>query len=93
MLSERRGELNAGGGGVFSSDIQGVSTWLRINSSYINENSDTDSNNNRGASSYHPGGATFAMADGAVVFLGNSTEYIVYNRLGGRADGRVASLP
>jgi len=92
MLSERRGELNSYGGGVFSSDVQGVCTWLRINSSYINENSDTDASN-RGASSNHPGGATFAMADGAVVFLENDTDYIVYNRLGNRADGKVVSLP
>jgi len=92
MLSERRGELNSYGGGVFSSDVQGVCTWLRINSSYINENSDTDASN-RGASSNHPVGATFAMADGAVVFLANDTDYIVYNRLGNRADGKVVSLP
>jgi len=93
MLSERRGELNSYGGGVLSSDVQGVSTWLRINSIYINESSDNDANNNRGASSYHLGGATFAMADGAVVFLENGIDYILYNRLGHRTDGRVVSLP
>jgi prepilin-type processing-associated H-X9-DG protein len=40
-----------------------------------------------GFSSYHPGGANFAFADGSVRFLKNSINMQVYQRLGHRADG------
>jgi prepilin-type processing-associated H-X9-DG protein len=40
-----------------------------------------------GFSSYHPGGANFAFADGSVRFLKNSMSLQIYQRLGHRADG------
>jgi hypothetical protein len=46
-----------------------------------------------GAGSHHPGGASFAMGDGAVVFLSDSTDFMVYNYLGTRNDGKSARLP
>jgi hypothetical protein len=33
------------------------------------------------------------MGDGAVVFLSDSTDFMVYNYLGGRNDGKSARLP
>jgi prepilin-type processing-associated H-X9-DG protein len=39
--------------------------------------------------SLHSGGAQFAMADGAVVFLSDSTDIITFCRLGTRAKGEV----
>lgn len=40
-----------------------------------------------GFNSSHPGGAHFAMADGAVRFVSTSVDTITYGRLGGRSDG------
>jgi len=37
--------------------------------------------------SQHPGGAAFAMADGAVVFLSESMSLSLYRKLGQRASG------
>ncbi len=42
--------------------------------------------------SKHPGGAQFAMGDGSVQFLSESIDYANYNKLGGKADGEIASL-
>jgi prepilin-type processing-associated H-X9-DG protein len=39
--------------------------------------------------SLHSGGAQFAMADAAVVFLSDSTDIITFCRLGTRAKGEV----
>ncbi|MFO0958642.1 MAG: DUF1559 domain-containing protein [Isosphaeraceae bacterium] len=44
-----------------------------------------------GYSSYHPGGANFAMADGSVRFLKNSMTPKVFQQLGHRADGELLS--
>ncbi len=44
-----------------------------------------------GFKSMHPGGASFVMADGSVQFIQESIDYVVYNVLGGRADGETAS--
>lgn len=46
-----------------------------------------------GFKSRHRGGAHFVMADGAVRFLNQSIDYELYQRLGGRRDGLVASPP
>jgi prepilin-type processing-associated H-X9-DG protein len=43
------------------------------------------------ASSYHPGGANFAFADGSVKFLKDSIDMVVYESLGTRAGSEVIS--
>ena len=49
------------------------------------------SNGNFGMSSYHPGGANVAMADGSVHFLKSSTAQPVVWALGSRAQGEIIS--
>ena len=46
-----------------------------------------------GFKSFHPGGAMFVMGDGSVHFISESIDYQLYNELGSRAGGEVASLP
>ncbi len=42
-----------------------------------------------GYKSYHSGGTNFLMADGRVVFIKNSINYVVYNNLGSSEGGEV----
>jgi prepilin-type processing-associated H-X9-DG protein len=46
---------------------------------------------NLGFGSYHPGGANFALADGSVRFLKETTNPRVLSALGTRAGGEVVS--
>lgn len=91
MLCETRVELLTHRG-IFNHFGQGVPTGLRINSSSINEenNGNGARQTNSGASSYHPGGAAFCMADGAVTFINEEIDFQTYNFLGDKADGNVA---
>ena len=41
----------------------------------------------------HPGGANFAMGDGSVHFFPESIDYRLYNNLGTREGGEVATVP
>ena len=93
MLCETRVELLRHRG-LFNHFGQGVPTGVRINSPNINEADDGNGARsvNSGASSYHPGGALFCMADGAVVFLSDDINYQTYNFLGDKADGNPAKL-
>lgn len=45
-----------------------------------------------GYKSLHPGGANFVMGDGSVHFLPESVNYRLYNELGTRSGGEVATL-
>jgi prepilin-type N-terminal cleavage/methylation domain-containing protein len=92
MLSEKRGDLQAHGS-AFSGNFQGTPTNLRINSPNVNLTDDNDYKNNMGAGSYHGVGAAFCMADGAVRFLMNDIDFVLYNTLGGRADGIEGKVP
>lgn len=94
MLMERRSELLQWGG-MFCIMQQGSPTGMRINSPNmrLNDASNSQYKNNMGASSHHPGGAMFCMADGAVVFLSENIDFRTYNALGGRADGITALVP
>lgn len=40
-----------------------------------------------GFRSKHPGGCNFLMVDGSTRFLGQNINHIMYQRLGGKADG------
>jgi prepilin-type N-terminal cleavage/methylation domain-containing protein/prepilin-type processing-associated H-X9-DG protein len=46
-----------------------------------------------GYKSLHPGGVNFAMGDGSVTFVPESVDYRLYNALGTRSGGEVATLP
>jgi prepilin-type N-terminal cleavage/methylation domain-containing protein len=93
MLSETRAELLTHRG-IFNT-VQGVTTGNRINSSSITTTDDGNNARtlNSGASSYHPNGAAFCMADGATVFIANTIQYDTYQYLGNRKDGQPAKLP
>ncbi|MCC6508227.1 MAG: DUF1559 domain-containing protein [Pirellulaceae bacterium] len=45
-----------------------------------------------GYKSMHTGGAQFSMGDGSVQFISTSIDYRIYNHLGTRAGGEVASI-
>ncbi len=53
----------------------------------------TNNNVSWGFRSNHPGGVNFALADGSVQFITQSIDYKVYQLLGCRNDGQVASPP
>jgi len=46
-----------------------------------------------GFKSTHPGGALFLLGDGSVHFFEETIDHWTYQFLGGKADGRVASIP
>ncbi|GAA4438955.1 DUF1559 domain-containing protein [Bremerella cremea] len=92
MLSERRGELTRWMC-AFCPNFQGCPTSQAINSKFIDPDDVSALTNNIGASSFHPGGAAFALADGSVQFLPETLDHRTYNALGGRIDGLQASLP
>jgi prepilin-type N-terminal cleavage/methylation domain-containing protein len=93
MLAERRADLSQFGG-ISGTQYYGVSSQGRINSTQIDPNAASNNTTNlRFAASLHQGGAFFCMGDGSVVFLLNDIEFLLYNRLGGRAEGGVANLP
>jgi len=46
-----------------------------------------------GVRSMHTGGANIVLADGAVKFIGNNIDYILWQRMGARNDGAAVTVP
>jgi len=93
MLAERRAELSQYAG-ITGSQYYGVVTQGRINSTDIDPTAPaSNTDNQRFAASNHSGGAYFCYGDGAVVYLANEIDFQLYNFLGGRSDGRLATTP
>ena len=63
--------------GIDSAGTSGIANWQHT----------------MGFKSVHPGGAHFAMGDGSVNFINESIDYKLFNELGTKAGGEVASLP
>jgi len=93
MMGERNAE-ECGYGGSFSNNFTVFYTGQRINSSTRNITAQPSSWwTNCGASSYHTGGAMFAMGDASVQFLKQDIPLATYCALSDKADGIVASIP
>lgn len=93
MMGERNAE-ECGYGGSFSNNFTVFYMGQRINSGTRNINAQPSSWwTNCGASSYHTGGAMFAMADASVQFIKQEIPLVTYSALGDKADGIVASVP
>ena len=90
MLGEQRGERTCVA--MISNNHQALPTGMRINSPSMTMNP-ADYKENMGASSHHAGGAYFCMGDGAVAFLNESIDFLLYNQLGNRADSAAVRLP
>lgn len=63
--------------GIDSAGTSGVANWQHTT----------------GFKSIHPGGAHFAMGDGSVHFISETIDYKLFNELGTKAGGEIASLP
>ncbi|PQO45044.1 DUF1559 domain-containing protein [Blastopirellula marina] len=92
MLSERRGELTRWMC-LYCPNFQGCPTSQAINSKFIEPTNMAAVVNNIGASSFHPGGAVFTLADASVQFLPETIDHRTYNAMGGRVDGLPITLP
>jgi prepilin-type N-terminal cleavage/methylation domain-containing protein/prepilin-type processing-associated H-X9-DG protein len=93
MIGERNAE-ECGYGGAFSNNFTVFYTGQKINSPTRNIAAQPSHWwDNCGVSSYHSGGANFALADGSVHFLHEDIDLHTYTRLGDKADGLVADLP
>jgi prepilin-type N-terminal cleavage/methylation domain-containing protein len=93
MMAERKGELFLCGS-VFSGPSRGFPTGVFINSTTRTYDDPwADYSYPPGAGSHHPGGASFAMGDASIAFFNDTIDFVVYNYLGGRADGQVARVP
>lgn len=99
MLGEIRGEMN-----IYLSQISIINgtfiTGNRINSVLLSSAGfgGAGLTQKNGAASYHPGGVNFCMGDGAVRFLTEDIDFLLYNGLGCRDNARfglpvTASLP
>jgi prepilin-type N-terminal cleavage/methylation domain-containing protein len=90
-------------GGWYNSNGQWTSTTPRINFNTCRKQGLADNANNcndfrvwmtsGGFKSDHAGGAQFVMGDGSVHFLSDAIDYVLYQQLGSRNDGEVASIP
>jgi prepilin-type N-terminal cleavage/methylation domain-containing protein len=93
MLGEIRGETN-----IYLAQTSGINatfvTGNRINSVFFGtycsgpDFGGAGLPNRNGAASHHPGGAGFCMGDGAVRFLTEDIDFLLYNGLGCRDDAR-----
>jgi prepilin-type N-terminal cleavage/methylation domain-containing protein/prepilin-type processing-associated H-X9-DG protein len=93
LLGERNAE-ECGFGGAFSNNFTVFYTGQRINSPTRDLAAQPWSWwTNCGASSKHPGGAIFAMADGSVHFVRQDIPLATFAALGDKSDGVVAALP
>lgn len=87
-------------GWLASNNGQGMgSTLYPINLNTCNEDPNSGCNwinnwtNEFGFRSRHVGGAQFLLGDGAVRFISENIDHESYNRLGGKCDGLVVTVP
>ncbi|MBC8352392.1 MAG: DUF1559 domain-containing protein [Planctomycetes bacterium] len=74
--TDRHWEGNSGGGGVATCACFAKNNW----------------NYSWGFRSAHPGGSQFVFVDGSTHFLPETIDYVTYQKLGGRTDGRPVTL-
>lgn len=85
--------------GAYMENYPGCPTHIPINTMIADEGIDEigasglcNWQHTMGFKSRHPGGANFALVDGSVHFLSESMDYEMYNALGTKAGGEVASV-
>ena len=93
IMAGERNAADCGWGGAFSGNFPVLFTGQKINSPTRTTNVATDYWRNCGASSSHPGGATFLLADGSVHVFSDSIDHRVYAYLGDRADRNIVQVP
>lgn len=94
MLGETL-SMQCGFNGAFVNNFSVTSTAIALNILESDNGANTTAALTRscGFKSQHPGGAMFVMGDGSVHFIDEAIDYKLYNELGSRAGGEVASLP
>lgn len=93
MMGERNAE-ECGFGGAWNNNFVVFYTGQKINSPTRNVSVQPQQWwNNCGASSYHHGGANFALGDGSVHFITEDISFPTYCYLGDKADGHPTELP
>jgi len=88
------------GGWVGSNNANGLtSTMIPINTDTCNDAATNGCqrpcnwSTELGFKSLHPGGANFLLGDGAVKFFSQNIDHDNYQALGGKSDGRTATVP
>ncbi len=86
--------------GAYVNNFPGCATHIPINTMMSDEGIDSAGasglanwQHTMGFKSRHPGGAQFAMVDGSVQFLAETIDYRIFNGLGTKAGGEIASIP
>jgi hypothetical protein len=79
---------------MFAVNFNVTSTTIPINTKYSDAASPgTDWGRTSGYKSKHGSGVTVGMGDGSIHFMTENIDYRLYNNLGTRAGGEVATLP
>ncbi len=84
---------HCGWNGAYMPNFTVAPTTIPLNTMISDNGAHTLWWSSSGFKSFHPGGAHIVMGDASVHFINDSIDFKLYNNLGTRAGGEVASLP